>query len=457
MIGSVAFDAIEKQRKDLDKLSRDIWENPEGAYKEFKACKWSADILEKNGFEVEVGAAGVPTAIKASWGTGHPVIGFLGEYDALPGLSQKVKTEQDPIIPGAYGHGCGHNLLCVAHIGAVIGMKEEMIKNNLKGTIVYYGCPAEEVLTGKLFMARGGAFNCLDLCIHFHPGMINTVGLDLISCLSAKFHFKGITAHPSVDPYNGRSALDAVELTNVGANYLREHVNVKKDVSISYIITDGGLAPNIIPEKACVWYVVRAREKEYLEQVYARLVKVAKGAAMMTETTLEEEFLGAAYGALSNKVLEKVVHEAFQQVPQEELTPEELAFAEALNNINPEHTKAAREKYNSPQDEIVHTGLLPMQLNLGSSDVGDIQHMVPGVAFRTACYSIGVKAHTWLSTACTGHSIGRKGMIRAAKIMALFGLKVLSEPSIYIEAKKEFDKAMAGRKYICSIPKNYPF
>lgn len=455
MIGFVAFDAIEKQRKDLDKLSLDIWENPEGAYKEFKACKWSTDILEKNGFEVEVGTAGVPTAIKASWGSGHPVIGFLGEYDALPGLSQKVKTEQDPIIPGAYGHGCGHNLLGAAHVGAVIGMKEEMIKNNLKGTIVYYGCPAEEVLTGKLFMARGGAFNCLDLCIHFHPGMMNTVGIDSISCLSAKFHFKGIAAHPSIDPHNGRSALDAVELTNVGANYLREHV--KKDVSISYIITDGGNAPNIIPEKACVWYILRAREKEYLEQVHARVVKVAKGAAMMTETTLEEEFLGAAYDALSNKVLEKVVHEAFQQVPQEEFTPEELAFAEALNNINPEYSKAVREKYNFPQHEIVHTGLLPMQLNLGSTDVGDIQHMVPGVSFRTACYSIGAKAHTWIATACTGHSMSRKGMIRAAKIMALFGLKVLSEPSIYIEAKKEFDEAMAGRKYICSIPKDCPF
>lgn len=455
MLSSIALDAIEKVRKELEQLSLDIWDNPEGAYKEFKACKWNADILKKYGFDVEVGTSGVPTAIKATWGYGHPVIGFLGEYDALPGLSQKIKTMEDPVISGAFGHGCGHNLLGVAHIGALIGMKEEMIKKNMVGTIIYYGCPAEEVLTGKLFMAKEGAFDCLDLCIHFHPGMMNTVGIDSISCLSTKFHFKGIAAHSSIDPHNGRSALDAVELTNVGANYLREHV--RKDVSFSYIITDGGSAPNIIPAKASVWYIVRAREKECVEEVHERLIKVAKGAAMMTETTFEEEFLGSAYDALSNKVLEKVVYDAFLQVPQEEFTPEELAFAEALNNVYPDHSNDVREKYNFPQDEIIHTGLLPIQLNLGSTDVGDVQHIVPGVSFRTACYSIGVKAHTWLATACTGHSLSRKGMIRASKIMAVFGLKLLSEPNIYNEAKKEFDDAMTDKKYVSSVPKDYPF
>jgi len=455
MSGSIALDAIERVREKLEKLSIDIWNNPEGAYKEFKAAKWSADMLREYGFKVETGAAGIPTAIKAVWGSGHPVIGFLGEYDALPGLSQKVDTAEDPVTPGGYGHGCGHNLLGAAHIGAVIGMKEEMISSNLPGTIIYYGCPAEEVLTGKLFMVKGGAFDCLDLCIQFHPGMMNTVGIDSISCLSTKFHFKGIPAHPSIDPHNGRSALDAAELTNVGANYLREHV--KKDVSFSYIITDGGSAPNIIPSKASVWYIVRAREKETVEEVHERLVKVAKGAAMMTETVFEEEFLGAAYGALSNKVLEKVVHEAFLQVPQEELTVEELDFAKALNDIDPEHSKAVREKYGFPHDEIVHTGLLPIQFNLGSTDVGDIQHMVPGVSFRTACYGIGVKAHTWPATACAGHSLGRKGMIRASKIMALFGMKLLTDPDIYVEAKKEFDNAMAGKNYSCSVPKVRPF
>jgi aminobenzoyl-glutamate utilization protein B len=236
---------------------------------------------------------------------------------------------------------------------------------------------------------------------------------------------------------------------------LREHVN--KDVSISYIITDGGSAPNIIPDKASVWYILRARKKECAEEIHKRLVKVAKGAAMMTETTLKEEFLGSTYDALSNKVLEKVVFEAFQYVPQEEFTPEEFAFAQALNNIDPEHSKAVREKYSFPEDEIIHKGLLPMQLNLGSTDVGDIQHMIPGVSFRTACYSVGVKAHTWVATACTGHSMSRKGMIRASKIMALFGLRILSEPNIYIDAKREFDQAMAGKKYICGAPRNCPY
>ena len=268
MLGQTAYKTIEANHDMLKKIALDMWANPEGPYREFKACEWISEALKKAGFDVEIGAGGVPTAIKATYGSGHPVIGFLGELDALPGLSQELCTEKKPIEGQTYGQGCGHNLLGVAHLGAVIGLKEEMIEKNLPGTIVYYGCPAEEQLTGKSFMARGGAFDCL---------CGSAVGIN-----SVKFHFKGRTAHAGGDPHNGRSALDAVELMNVGANYLREHVT--SDVRIHYIITEGGTAPNIVPDKASNFYFIRAQSREVVEDTYERLCKIAQGAAMMTET-----------------------------------------------------------------------------------------------------------------------------------------------------------------------------
>ena len=330
MVDSIALVTIEKQRRELENLSYKIWENPEGPYKEYMASKLSADFLRENGFDVEIGVAGVPTAIKAYWGKGHPIIGFLGEYDALPGLSQKVKSEMEPIEPNGYGHGCGHNLLGVACIGAVLGMKAEMIEKNLEGTIIYYGCPAEELLTGKAFMARGKAFDGIDMSVAYHPGRVNSVGFTGISLMSSKFHFKGKTAHASGDPYNGRSALDAVELTNIGANYLREHV--RTEVRIHYATIDGGKVPNVVPDKACVWYYVRAPKPDMVREVYIRLLDIAKGAALMTGTTFIEEPLGGCYNSLNNEVLSKVMYDTIVEVPQEELTKEEKDFADKLNN-----------------------------------------------------------------------------------------------------------------------------
>ena len=283
MIGTLAIQEIEAKRARLDELSRKIWEKPEAGFKEYEACKNVSEFLREEGFTVEVGVGGVPTAIKASYGSGHPVIGFMGEFDALPGLNQKVSTEKEAFVEGAYGHGCGHNLLCTAHVGAVVGLKEEMARLNLPGTIVYYACPGEELLTGKPLMARGGAFEGLDVAINFHPNKVNeaTVGVST-AVNSMKFHFTGKSAHAANSPENGRSALDAVELTDIGANYLREHVT--SDVRIHYTITDGGIVPNVVPDKASVWYYVRAFSREAVEDAYERLIKAAKGAAMMTET-----------------------------------------------------------------------------------------------------------------------------------------------------------------------------
>ncbi|MCI8934735.1 MAG: amidohydrolase, partial [Clostridiaceae bacterium] len=247
MIDTIAMKAVDQNAQALEDLAKKIWDNPETAFNEVNACQWTADLLRQNGFEVEVGYAGLPTAIKATWGKGHPVVGFLGEYDALPGLSQKVSTEKEPVCSGAPGQGCGHNLLGVACVGAALGMKAELEATGKEGTVVFFGCPAEEVLTGKAFMARNGAFTDLDVAFSWHGSSANMVTIGTMTGLnSAIFHFHGVTAHAGGDPHNGRSALDAVELMNVGANYLREHVT--SDVRIHYVIKEGGTAPNIVPD-----------------------------------------------------------------------------------------------------------------------------------------------------------------------------------------------------------------
>jgi aminobenzoyl-glutamate utilization protein B len=452
-----AKEAIDKQSEVLVDLAQKIWENPEGPYREFKAVEWTAQALRDAGFAVQVGAAGVPTAIRAEWGSGHPVIGLLGEYDALPAMSQKVLTQKEPVTPGAYGQGCAHNLLGVAHVGAAIGMKAAMEQKGLGGTVVFYGCPAEEVLTGKVFMARNGAFRDLDAVFAFHPGRTNMVTLGTMTGLNtAKFHFKGCTAHAGGDPHNGRSALDAVELMNVGANYLREHVT--SDVRIHYVITNGGMAPNIVPDKASVWYYVRALSREAVVDVYNRLLKVAKGASIMTETEFEVEFLGGCYNTLQNKVLAGLIHGVMGEVQEPAWTGEEIAFAAALDEANPAQYKAALNLSKAPEGTHLFTGVMPIQNDngYGSTDVGDVQHLCPGGMFNTACSNIGAPGHSWQITASAGHSIGMKGMLYAAKVMAEAGVRLLEQPALLEQARAEFDKAMAGRGYICPMPEETP-
>lgn len=457
MLGQKAIQSIENYRAKIEALSDYIWENPEKPYREYEAQKHSAELLKEAGFEVELGVGGVPTAMKATWGKGKPVIGFLGEYDALPGMSQKVSTQKEPVNPGEYGQGCGHNLLGVGHIAAVIGIKAEMEANNIPGTIVYFGCPAEELLTGKVYMARGGAFDNLDLAIAWHPMVFNEVTLgNSLGMNTVKFHFKGRTAHAGGDPHNGRSALDAVELTNVGANYLREHVT--SDVRIHYIITNGGVAPNIVPDKATVWYYVRAPRRESVDEVYKRLVRVAEGAAHMTETQLEIEFMGGCYPTLNNKPLCELLLQTMQELPREPWTEEEIAFAKELNEASTTQWDAVKSKYGFTGDEHIHNGLMPLgtEGNFGSTDVGDVGYIVPTAFFTTACYNIGAPGHSWQITACSGHSIGRKGMVYAGKVMALAGLKVLTDPDILKAAQEEFKLKTGGKPYVCPIPAEVP-
>lgn len=444
---------IEKYKDEIVKLAKDIWNNPEGPYQEYKASAWSAKLLEKHGFEVERNAGGIRTAIKARYGKGYPVIGLLGEYDALQGLSQTVNDVPEPVLGQEFGHGCGHNLLCAANAGAAIALRYQMEKEKIQGTIIFYGCPAEEILTGKPFMARAGLFNELDAALAFHPMEYNMASYgNMVAANMARFHFKGVSAHASADPYNGRSALDAVELMDIGANYLREHI--KADARVHYMITECGSVPNIVPEKASVWYFMRAIEREDVEDIYQRVVNIAKGAALMTGTEVEIEFSGGCYNTLNNKVLEDVVHQAMCEIRQEEWTEEECAFAARLNSYFRSNKEAKNRANKLPYDTEIHSGVLPIQ-DYGdgsSSDIGDVAHIVPTAFFTTACNNIGAPGHNWQITACSGHSIGMKGMLYGAKILAKSALDILTVPDILERAKREFSEATKGRPYKCPLP-----
>jgi aminobenzoyl-glutamate utilization protein B len=456
--GAIAQKEIEAKAEILSELAMKIWNKPETAYNEVNACKWTSEVLKAEGFDVEIGYAGLPTAIRASYGRGKPVIGFLGEYDALPGLSQKAKTVKEPVISGAPGQGCGHNLLGVGHVGAVIGMKKEMEEKELKGTIVFYGCPAEEVLTGKPFMARGGAFKELDAVIAWHPNQKNRLSVGTATALeSARFHFKGVTAHAGGDPHNGRSALDAAELMNVGANFLREHVT--SDVRIHYIITDGGTAPNVVPDRATNWYYVRALSREAAVSTYERLKKVAQGAAIMTETEMEVEYLGGCYNTLQNKTLAELLHDVMKNdVPLPLWSEDEIQFAKELNEAGrPFETTSVYEGEIDP-DVQIHNEIPPIsrENTYASTDVGDVQHIAPGVCFETATENIRAPGHSWHVAACSGTSIGCKGMLHGARVMAVTGVKLLENPEIITKARNELDEALKGRPYVCPMTPDIP-
>ena len=455
MLSTVATKAVDQNAAILEDLAKKIWEHPETAFNEVKACEWTAEVLKNAGFEVEVGYVGMPTAIRATWGKGHPRIGFLGEYDALPGLSQKVSTEKEPVCEGAPGQGCGHNILGVACLGAALGMKAELEASGKEGTVVFYGCPAEEVLTGKAFMAREGAFADLDAAFSWHGATTNHLTTGTMTGLnSAVFHFHGVTAHAGGDPHNGRSALDAVELMNVGANYLREHVT--SDVRIHYVIKEGGTAPNIVPDTASVWYYVRALSREAVEDTYRRLVLVAEGAAHMTETKLEIEFLGGCYNTLNPVKFTTMTRDVMAEIEMPQWTEEEKKFADALNKKSQQYdrVKASGLLDNGPLCTFVSPVL--NEDGYGSTDVGDVQHIVPCVQVMTATYNLAAPGHSWQVAACSGMSIGMKGMLYGAKVMAASAMKLVNEPKLLEEAKEEFKKQMNGRTYKCPIPKEIP-
>lgn len=464
MLGKTAVSWIEENKTYLINISDKIWEYAELAYKEFKSSSLLINELKAEGFDIETNVAGIHTAFKASWGQGKPVIGLLAEYDALPNLSQNKVPYKDPVQQGAPGHGCGHNLFGTAVLGAAIGLKKEMEKDNLSGTIVVFGCPAEELLEGKVFMSKTGCFDELDVALTWHPGIANFAEEGSASAMnSVKFNFYGKSAHAASAPEDGRSALDAVELMDVGANYLREHIC--KDARLHYSITHGGTSPNIVPDYAQVWYYIRSTSRADVEDIYQRLVNIAKGAASMTGTRMEIEFLTGVYDVLINYTLVNLIHDCMVEIGAPEWSKEEQEFAAKIaEGISVSQKKSSIITYTTKAglphllNKNLPSGVLPVIGNSfpspGSTDVADVSWIVPTGQCITCCRVIGSAGHSWQATATSGMGIGHKGMIYSAKTLATTASVLIRNPDLVKKAQEEFVTSAGGARYKSPLPES---
>jgi aminobenzoyl-glutamate utilization protein B len=454
---------IDENSSLFTRISDEIWAHPEIAFQEFMASDLHADFLESDGFRIARDIGDLNTAIVAEWGEGKPIIGFIGEYDALSGLSQKNQSIQEPMVEGSPGHGCGHNLLGTGCLAAASAVKQWLNATGREGTVRYYGCPAEERLTGKTFMARSGVFDDLDAAFNYHPGRTNRTSKgSAVGLYDLTFRFHGIAAHAGGNPDLGRSALDAVELMNVGVNYLREHVT--SNVRIHYVITHGGDVPNIVPPEAEVWYFIRAHQRDELDDVLRRIRKIAQGAALMTETTMDEVFNGACSSFLNNHYLADLQNQAMLTIGPPRFTDDEKSYAREINESYPEETKEKLLKMlelppdveNRVRDEPLYEEVFPTvdesKINTGSTDVGDVSWITPLSMFSTTSFAAAAPGHNWGIAATCGMSIGHKGMIYAAKIMAFSAMDLLSDPEHLRRAREEFEKATKNRPYKTPLP-----
>lgn len=414
-------------------LALSIWDYAEVGYKEFKSSALLQKTLQQAGFVVEAGVADIPTAFVASFGSGKPVIGILAEFDALPGLSQDAVPEKKPLPGKDAGHACGHHLFGVASVAAAIALKEQMEKNNLRGTIKVYGTPAEEGGSGKVYMVRAGLFDGVDVVMHWHPGSRNAANpSSSLANISAKFRFYGLSAHAAGAPERGRSALDAVEAMNYMVNLMREHI--PSDTRIHYVITEGGKAPNVVPDYAEVYYYARHPKRDVLAGIFERIKKAAEAAALGTETRVEYEIIGGVYDLLPNESLARLMHNNLTMVGGVTYTPEEIAFGkkiqESLIGKSPDILFAAQ----------IEPFSTTAQGSGGSTDVGDVSYVVPTVGLVTATWIPGVPAHSWQAVACGGTDIGIKGMMVAAKTLALTGIDLLNDASHVQKAREEYQR-----------------
>lgn len=404
-----------------------IWDWAEPGYQEAKSSQLLADMLEREGFRVERGVGGIPTAFTATAGTGKPVIGILGEYDALPGLSQAAEPQRAPRTALGYGQGCGHHLLGTASAAATIVIADQLKKEKRPGTIRFYGCPAEEGGNGKAYMVRAGLFKDCDAVLHWHPGNINSASdATCLACINVKLRFHGTSAHAAGAPEQGRSALDAVELTCHAAELLREHT--PEFTRIHHVITSGGNAPNVVPDFAEVFFYVRHPQSDVARAVFARLMKCAEAGALATETKLEVGPVGGSAEIVPNSALAQVTAENLRELNDLAFSPEEQLFVSRISGtlVKP----ASRDVLSEVQDK-------RGEVSKGSTDVGDVSWVVPTAGFRTVCWAPGTPAHSWQATAAGGTTIGRKGMLLAAKVLAATAYDLATRPELITAAKAE--------------------
>ena len=429
----------------LKTANQRIWSAAEVGLAEVKSSRELITLLRSNGFDVQEGVAGMPTAFVASYGKGTPVIGILAEYDALPGLSQEVVPERKARAGADAGHGCGHSIFGTASTGAAIAVKQAIASGQATGTIRLYGTPAEETGIGKTYMLRDGLFKDADIVLTWHASDKTTAGYDYSKAnVSVKFHFSGLAAHASVSPHEGRSALDAVELMDAGVNAMREHI--KPDARIHYVITNGGGQPNVVPPEAEVWYYIRADTHADVERYYAWVQEIAKGAAMMTRTTLSSVKVDAdMHEVLPNRALSELVHHNLEAVGAPRFTDEDKTFARATQAaLGRAFDQALSERVEPLPDR-------PEQ-GLASTDVGDISWQVPVGSLTVASYTFGAPGHSWQIVACTGGRIGETGMLVAAKALAGTALDLLSTPALVERARADFTAIRSPLAYVTFIP-----
>jgi aminobenzoyl-glutamate utilization protein B len=425
-----------------------IWSYAEVGYQETKSSALLQDQLRAAGFSVSAGVAEIPTAFVATWGSGRPVIGIVGEFDALPGLSQAATPDRKPLVANGPGHGCGHHLFGTASTAAAIAVKDWMTANQRGGTIRFFGTPAEEGGSGKVYMIRAGLFDDVDAVVSWHAGDRNAVSAaSSLANVTAKVRFRGVSAHASSAPHRGRSALDGVEAMNAMVNLMREHV--PSDARIHYVITNGGLAPNVVPDFAEVYYYARHNDMRVLDGIWERITNAARGAALGTDTKMEIEITGAVWNVLPNSYLAKVMHTHLETVGGFEYTPAERAFAEAI--------RKTLDGTLPPVDS--SNQILPPQGGVGtaSTDMGDVSWRVPTVQLTAATWVPGTPAHSWQAVASGGMSIGAKGMLVAAKTMALTAIDLMANPSHIERARTEFEQVRgADFKYSTRLADRKP-
>ena len=462
-----ALSVIEEHADLFRGMADEIWENPELSLKEFRAAELYCGKLRELGFTVTENLCNIPTAFCGSFGSGRPVIGILGEFDALSGLSQKAGTaEPVPVTPDGNGHGCGHNLLGVGSLAAACAVKAWLEKSGGPGTVIFFGCPGEEGGAGKAFMARDGLWKKLDAALCWHPSDVNQVKTGTNnSSIQVLYKFTGKAAHAAGDPYNGRSALDAVELMNVGVQFLREHVT--DDCRIHYAITDaGGVSPNVVQAKASVLYMVRANKVADSVKLQARVDDIARGAALMTGTEFERVFIDGTAELLPNFTIEQALYRNLEESGVPDYSPEDLELAAALKASypgsgisgvygmrDPAIAKTVRplsQDGKKPINDFIPPLYSTTQFSPGSTDVGDVSWLTPTSQIETVCWPAGVPGHSWQIVACGKSELAHKGMFLAAKVLAGTAVDLLSDGALLARARAEFEERSAGG-YVCPI------
>lgn len=439
---------VDKNQANNIKMSDAIWAYAETALLEYKSSKLLADYAEEKGFRVKRGVAGMPTAFTAEYGSGKPIIGIMGEYDALPGISQKAQPTKEPLEVGGNGHGCGHNLFGVASLSAAIAIKELIQAGKLKGTIRFYGTPAEESVGGKIYMARDGLFNDLDVCLDWHPDTeiaANTQSSQAL--IDFIVEFKGKAAHAAYDPWNGRSAVDGAELFTTGVNMLREHV--KPSVRMHYVIMNGGQVPNVVPEYAKVWMWARDSKRDGVDVVFNRVKEIAQGAALMSGTEVKVTVQTGDYEVLINLKGAEAMQRNLEILGPIVYTKEEEEFATALQK----NAQVKNFGFKSTVNPMKPTLVDPPG---GSSDVGDVSWVVPEVGLTVSTAPKDIPWHSWAVVACGGMSIGHKGMQYAAKAMGMTMVDLFENETLRKEIRAEFEKRKDGHVYTPYIPDGPP-